>query len=173
MKRTLLTLAFLFTLAAAAFAQDGASITAGVFATTNNVNTITANNIGLSLAGEFKYKRAAVGGEAMGHDGRPARARYFGNYDLLQWRGIQLSGGGGFYRTGTTDGGFGQAGLKYDRFSGWVRYGNKNFVEADAQFAVVSLAHAQIAPFYRYTRQDLDTAPRQLIHTAGLRLVLR
>lgn len=177
MKRILFFTAILLAVVVTTYAQSstssGASITIGAFATANNINSINANNVGLSLAGEFKYDRLTIGGEVTGHDNRPARARYFGTFDAFQFKRASLYGGGGYYRTGKTNGGFGQAGLIVDRFTGWGRYGNKNFIEAHGQFAVLNLDHFAVAPFYRYTRQDLDLAPRQVIHTGGLLFTLR
>ena len=173
--KKVLCLAILIFCAYSVFGQskDGASITIGGFATTNNVNSIKVNNIGLSLAGEFHYERLGIGAEAAGHDGRPARSRYFGSFDLIQLKKIALSSGGGFYRTGVTNGGFGQAGLKINRLTAWGRYGNKNFVEARGQFSVLNLEHFAVGPFYQYTRQDLALAPRQVIHAGGLLFTLR
>lgn len=168
-----LIIAFSLTALATAQTPNGASITVGAFSTTNNLNQITRDNIGLSLAGQFCFRGACAGGEGVGNDGRAARSRYWVSYDAISFKKFAFSGGGGFYRFGTTNGGFGQAGLGYGRFNAWGRYGNKNFTEADGQFAVVSLQNLAVAPFYRYTRHDDDLGARQIIHSAGLRLTFK
>lgn len=173
MKRTLLTLAFLFALLTPAFAQSGATVTVGAFATTNAGNTITFNrdNIGLALAGSYSFRGLTVGGEGAGNDGRAARSRYFGTFDAYTWRGFHLAAGGGYWRFGATGGGFGQASVKYDRLALWGRYGDKNFAEGEGSFAVLKLDHVAVRPFYRFSRHGDLT--RQNFHSAGLYLDLR
>ncbi len=167
MTRFLLTAAILLLASCAAYGQDGAQITVGAFATTNNLNQITADNIGLQIAGQFCFRGACAGGEGSGNDGRAARSRYWGSYEVMKVGKLALSGGAGFWRFGNQNGGFGQAGLGYRRFTAWGRYGNKNFTEAEGAFRVVDVEHFAVGPFYRFTAHR-DAG--QEIHQAGLRL---
>lgn len=173
MTRFLLIFAAILLMAATATAQDGAQITVGAFATTNNGNTVSVENLGLALAGQFCYRGACAGGEALGNDGNPARSRYWGSYDVVRYRSLRLSGGGGFYRFGNGNGGFGQAGLALNRFSAWGRYGNRNFVEAQGRFNVLNLERLDLGPFYRYSRQDNEAGQRWRQHQAGLMLTFK
>jgi hypothetical protein len=168
--KKILAFVILILMSYSVFGQDGAQIHVGAFATTNNLNQVRADNIGLQLAGQFCYRGACAGGEGLGNDGRAARSRYWGSYDVVKIGKLALSGGAGFWRFGNDNGGFGQAGLVYRRFTGWGRYGNKNFTEAEGSFRVIDLEHFGLGPFYRYTAQRNQGAE---IHQAGLRLVLR
>lgn len=170
MRRTILILTAALILTGAAMAQSGATISVDAFATTNNVNTIRVDNLGFGLRGSFCYEKACIGGEGLGNDGRAARSRYWGSYDVVQVGKLALTGGGGFWRFGNVNGGFGQAGIGYGRFNAWGRYGNKDFTEAEGSFQVIKEEHFGIAPFYRFTRHS-NLAPE--IHSAGLRLILK
>lgn len=170
--RKLLIAGILIFCAWAAYGQtpDGAQIHVGTFATTNSLNQVKVDNIGLQLAGQFCYRGACAGGEGLGNDGQAARSRYWGSYDVITLGKFALSGGAGFWRFGNVNGGFGQAGLSYRRFSSWGRYGNKNFTEAEGSFRVIDLEHFGIGPFYRFTRHGNASAE---IHQAGLRLTFK
>lgn len=168
--KKILVFAILILMGYSAFGQDGAQIHVGAFATTNNLNQVRVDNIGLQLAGQFCYRGACAGGEGLGNDGRAARSRYWASYDVVKVGKLALSGGGGFWRFGNVNGGFGQAGLGYRRFNAFGRYGNKSFTEAEGSFRVIDLEHFGIGPFYRFTAHRHAGVE---IHQAGLRLTFK
>lgn len=167
----LFILAILFTtFTISAMAQ--VNLDASVYSTTNAPQG--TQDIGVGLGGGFRYQRAFVGLDVFSDPSRnnpkfPTRGRAFMTYDLIDYSGVKFSFGGGGWKTGNETGGFGQVGVSYDRLKVWGRYGNQDFIEADGAFEAIKTDRFAVAPFYRFTRLDVQ----QPVHQAGLRFTLR
>ena len=155
MKTILLLLIALLLISSPVWAQDrGGFVSIGLHA---NANQSSANfdNIGLNGQLGYRYAGFLFQADGFGSDNNPARTRYGVAY-TKEFRGIAYSGGGGFYRFGQQNGGYGEVGAMRGRWSGFGRVGDQEFVEAEGAYRVATFGNVAVSGFYRFTHHDVN-----------------